>query len=141
MRIAIDMGNFVILTFLINFVWVASAHELVSDKCLHCLCLANTNCNWNIGCTDQGVCGGQAIGGPYFQDCNVPGRSYKGCANNRKCADTCVRNYMARYKKDCDGNGIINCWDFARIHRLGPFGCDGKLPPAYNQVLKKCLKK
>lgn len=37
-----------------------------------------------------------------------------------------MKNYMEKYKKDCNGDGFITCEDYAAIHRRGPRACSNK---------------
>lgn len=32
---------------------------------------------------------------------------------------------MQRFGKDCDGDGRVTCDDYVRIHKAGPYGCNG----------------
>lgn len=31
---------------------------------------------------------------------------------------------MTKWKKDCNHDGVIDCNDFAAIHKLGPHNCE-----------------
>lgn len=37
-----------------------------------------------------------------------------------------MKNYMEKYKKDCNGDGFLTCEDYAAIHRRGPRACSNK---------------
>ncbi|XP_046675156.1 lysozyme-like [Homalodisca vitripennis] len=135
--------NYLVLFLLSTLFCLSRQDQLVSDKCLYCLCVANTNCNLGTGCTkdEPQVCGPQAITKLYWIDCGELEDSYESCTNNLYCANECIENYMQRYKRDCDGNSEINCLDFAAIHRLGPSGClTSSLPEDYKNALVNCLK-
>ena len=43
-------------------------------------------------------------------------------------------------KQDCTGNGVIDCEDYLRIHRLGANGCTGALNSKYENRFKLCLQ-
>ena len=46
-------------------------------------------------------------------------------------------NYL--FLQDCDGDGLVNCDDFARIHSLGPLGCSGYLDAKYKYAYENCI--
>ncbi|CAL1277527.1 unnamed protein product [Larinioides sclopetarius] len=48
---------------------------------------------------------------------------FETCLSNKTCAEQAVRGYMRKYGQDCDRNGVIDCSDFARIHKLGYGQC------------------
>ncbi|CAL1277526.1 unnamed protein product [Larinioides sclopetarius] len=100
----------------------------VDQRCMECICQAVSNCDKSLKCYNAGdsayYCGPYAISWAYWHDGGRPG--YKGrahdfetCLNNKTCAEQAVRGYMRRYGRDCDRNGVIDCTDFARIHKLG----------------------
>lgn len=41
--------------------------------------------------------------------------------------------------QDCNGDGRIDCRDYAAIHRLGGYGCSAPLDPTYLGRFNKCL--
>ncbi|KAL3886265.1 hypothetical protein ACJMK2_026272 [Sinanodonta woodiana] len=95
----------------------------ISDQCLRCICNAESNCQARRCKMDVGSlsCGYFQIKEPYYQDCGRPGQDWKTCAKDYSCAETCVRNYMARYgpRSGCPET----CETYARIHNGGPRGC------------------
>jgi len=120
---------FVLICFLAccNFV----SADPMDSKCLQCLCEGMTTCDLSRGCIDN-MCGAYRLSEPYWIDgkrLTLPGDSpsnpnaFPNCAKEFSCAKKTVTNYMTRYAKDCDGNGVIDCLDYAMIHVLGPFGC------------------
>jgi hypothetical protein len=45
---------------------------------------------------------------------------------------------MKKFKQDCNGDGIINCLDYAAIHKLGGYGCKGYIPEDYKNKIDQC---
>jgi len=134
---------------LLSVAIVAVTSQEVSDKCLGCICEASTNCEQNHGCTEAGVCGPMLISWPFWADAGkyvIKGTSpndknaYSDCANDLYCSGATVRGYMAKYKKDCNGDGRIDCEDFARLHKLGYQSCDGSAitQSEYYSKFKSC---
>ncbi|EGI65126.1 hypothetical protein G5I_06304 [Acromyrmex echinatior] len=70
----------------------------------------------------------------------VWGASYAKCVNDPYCAAAAVQNYMTKFGHDCTGNGVIDCEDYLRIHRLGANGCTGALNSKYENRFKLCLR-
>jgi len=70
----------------------------ITDECLGCICQASTGCN-----RDQ---------------------AYSSCVNDMFCASETIRAYARTFGKDCNGDGVIDCEDYVRIHKLGPGNCD-----------------
>ncbi|XP_075209766.1 invertebrate-type lysozyme 3-like [Lycorma delicatula] len=123
------------------------SNEVISDKCVNCICIAISNCNQNLGC-DNGACGALRITEPFWIDAYRPvvgdddpysTGAYARCAIDKTCATKAEKNYMKRYKTDCNGDGKIECIDFALIHRLGPFGCNGTVDSSYTDAIKNCI--
>jgi hypothetical protein len=42
--------------------------------------------------------------------------------------------------QDCNGDGIVNCFDYAAIHRLGGYGCSGALDYNYQNKFMNCQR-
>lgn len=78
------------------------------------------------------VCGPYQINWEYWAEAGKPGNrgdlsgleNFQMCANNRECADQTVRDYITRWRKDCNEDGVIDCNDFAALHVAGPNQCD-----------------
>ncbi|XP_018028109.2 invertebrate-type lysozyme 3, partial [Hyalella azteca] len=51
--------------------------------------------------------------------------AFANCANDVFCAADTVINYMTKFRQDCNGDGLVDCEDFAYIHVLGGYGCRG----------------
>lgn len=119
----------------------------VSEICLGCICEAVSNCNQSLGCVGD-VCGVFKITWPYWADAGRPtlaqdksedDSAYGRCANEPYCAARAVQGYMAKYGQDCTGDGVIDCYDYAALHRLGGYGCRGNLDQAYRDKFNKCM--
>lgn len=65
--------------------------------------------------------------------------AYPNCVNEPYCAARAIQGYMKKYGQDCTGDGVINCYDYAAIHKFGGYGCRNELPVAYSRVLSECL--
>uniref|UniRef100_A0A1A9V5U6 lysozyme n=1 Tax=Glossina austeni TaxID=7395 RepID=A0A1A9V5U6_GLOAU len=48
---------------------------------------------------------------------------YVTCARNRICSEQTINNYMQRYSRDCNQDGIIDCQDYIALQVLGRNGC------------------
>ena len=66
--------------------------------------------------------------------------AYVRCVTDPYCAASTVQGYMAKFKKDCDGDNTITCFDYAKIHRLGGYGCEGNLDFNYQSRFMECLR-
>ncbi|XP_042897898.2 lysozyme 2 [Parasteatoda tepidariorum] len=127
--------------FLIVFAGLALAQQQPPSKkipemdhrCLDCICQASSNCDETLKCHTAGssyFCGPYVVSWAYWHDGGRPGdkgraHDFETCLNNRTCAEEAVRGYMRKYGQDCDANQYIDCWDFARIHKLGFGACGG----------------
>ncbi|KAG8177282.1 hypothetical protein JTE90_026729 [Oedothorax gibbosus] len=109
----------------------------VSQDCMECICKASSGCDETLKC-HQAVGGGGYLCGPYvvswayWYDGGRPGdkgkpEDFETCVTNRTCAEIAVRGYMLRYGRDCDDNKLIDCQDFARIHKLGFDQCSREI--------------
>ncbi|XP_043522476.1 lysozyme-like isoform X1 [Frieseomelitta varia] len=124
----------------------STGQEQVSKVCLGCICEVASGCNVTIGC-DESVCGPFRITWAYWVDAGKPTlndnakeNAYAQCVNDPYCAARAVQGYMAKFAKDCDGDGNINCYDFLRIHRFGGYGCSGNLNSKYENTFKLCMQ-
>ncbi|RWS14141.1 Lysozyme 1-like protein, partial [Dinothrombium tinctorium] len=102
-----------------------SGEEPVSDNCLSCICEASSGCDLSQKC-DSSFCGPYLISWAYWADGGKPGGDYVSCALNKKCAERAIQGYMSKWLSDCNSDGIIDCDDFAAIHKLGPTSCSSK---------------
>ncbi|KAI7685364.1 Lysozyme 3 [Sarcoptes scabiei] len=99
--------------------------EVVPYDCVQCLCHASSKCNLNKGC-DGAYCGPYLLSWGYWADGGQPGEEYASCTKQKECSEKAIQGYMSKWKKDCNGDGKIDCIDYALIHKLGPHGC-GKI--------------
>ncbi|XP_054714228.1 lysozyme-like [Uloborus diversus] len=105
----------------------------MDQRCLDCICQASSNCDESLKCHNAGqsyFCGPYVISWAYWHDGGRPGdkgraHDFETCLNNKTCAEQAVKGYMRKYGQDCDRSGQINCYDFARIHKLGFGSCGG----------------
>lgn len=65
--------------------------------------------------------------------------AYANCVNDPYCAANTIQNYMSKFGQDCNGDGGVDCYDYAAIHKLGGYGCKGELSYQYQSALDKCL--
>lgn len=42
--------------------------------------------------------------------------------------------------KDCNNDGLVNCWDYARIHKLGGYGCKAPLNADFDAKFTNCQR-
>ncbi|XP_069684582.1 lysozyme-like [Periplaneta americana] len=120
----------------------------VSDLCLGCICEAVSNCNQTLAC-DNTVCGLFRITWAYWADAGKPvliqdnkdtEGAYGRCTKDPYCAALTVQGYMAKFKQDCNNDGVVTCFDYAAIHRLGGYGCTGPLDYNYQNRFLECQR-
>ncbi|RWS30551.1 Destabilase-like protein [Leptotrombidium deliense] len=99
-----------------------NGEEPVSDNCLSCICEASSGCDLKKQCEGD-FCGAYLISWAYWSDGGKPGTDYISCALNKKCAERAIQGYMSKWLTDCNADGVIDCDDFAAIHKLGPQSC------------------
>lgn len=107
-----------------------------TPECLQCICHASSLCDFKLQCRTTRT--GSLLCGPYYMtlnywkdagqfgpdlDARKTTNLFRTCATEKECADKTVTSYMRRYVKDCDQDGEITCFDYARIHTAGPGGC------------------
>ncbi|KDR06499.1 uncharacterized protein LOC110840589 isoform X2 [Zootermopsis nevadensis] len=124
-------------------------NSLGLELCMGCICEATSNCNLTFHCT-RGFCGPFLISQLYWKEAGrpvIPGDhqnkkgAYIRCVTEPYCAAATVRHYLARYAQDCNGNGNIDCDDFARIHYMGGRQCTISMENlGYYQVFGACHK-
>lgn len=98
------------------------------ESCLECICLGSSGCNYQTKCEKDGECGPYKIDYAYWYEAGYPGYEgeeddFKKCVQIKECAETTVKQYVARYTKDCNDDGIIDCIDYAALHKSGPGEC------------------
>jgi len=130
----------IIAAFILT-VYYANAEAEVDPNCLGCMCEAATRCNASTEChtpyAGAYFCGPFHISWAYWADAgkpvlqhDVPERqgAFENCAKDLYCAATVVRRYMNNFTQDCDGDGVVTCKDYVRLHKLGRLGCSAALP-------------
>ncbi|KAL1461070.1 hypothetical protein WDU94_013001 [Cyamophila willieti] len=127
---------------------VTAQSQPIDQICLGCICHGMSLCNQTIGCNGD-TCGAFKITWAYWSDAGKPtingidpnsADGYSRCTNDPVCAGKAVENYMTKYSQDCNGDGAIDCRDYASIHRLGGYGCNAPLDPTYLARFNKCLQ-
>lgn len=122
---------------------VAPVHNngpnIVPSQCLRCMCAASTGCDLKRGCVGD-FCGPFLISWNYWSDAGRPGKDFISCALNLVCAEDTIQGYMRKWTRDCNGDGIVDCDDFAAIHKLGPNQCrsDSVTSTPYWREFEKC---
>ncbi|KAH8290637.1 hypothetical protein KR054_004648 [Drosophila jambulina] len=123
----------------------------VTEKCLTCICEAISGCNATAICTspEKGTCGIFRITWAYWVDAGkltVNGedpeseKAFQNCANDPHCAADLVQNYMKKFNQDCNGDGEMDCHDYARIHNLGAYGCTADPSYKYLSTFEECIE-
>ncbi|XP_013166586.1 PREDICTED: lysozyme 2-like [Papilio xuthus] len=112
----------------------------LSEACYRCLCYVSTECNTAHGCTG-GYCGPFNISRVYWSDAgrvtlldDDPQRNHawEDCARNYICAKRIVEGYLQKYGKDCNSDGVTDCFDFMMINGNGGNGCTSPLSKTEN---------
>ncbi|XP_026321248.1 invertebrate-type lysozyme 2-like isoform X2 [Hyposmocoma kahamanoa] len=125
---------------------MTTSNVTVTKECLACLCQAISGCKQGVRCEGV-VCGVYRITKGFWDDADrptLPGQSpeeddaYSNCAIDPYCAAQAVEGYMQRYAQDCNNDGVVNCYDYIAIHKLGPFGCSAPLQKSYLKVFNNC---
>nr|CAD7446248.1 unnamed protein product [Timema bartmani] len=107
----------------------------LSPACVRCLCEAATECNNTFACI-KGYCGPFYISKVYWIEAGRPvldeddperTRAYEDCATDITCAARILEAYMVKYGRDCNGDNVTNCDDYARIHYHGGTKCESPL--------------
>ena len=62
------------------------------------------------------------------------------CSTDLKCASRTVRSYMNAYARDCNGDGLITCDDYIRMHKFGAWSCNTEIDPAddFWKIYQEC---
>uniref|UniRef100_A0A6P7G3V8 lysozyme n=1 Tax=Diabrotica virgifera virgifera TaxID=50390 RepID=A0A6P7G3V8_DIAVI len=125
----------------------ASQQLPVTQACLGCICEAISNCNVTSGCSGE-VCGPFRITWAYWADAGKPtvkgvspedNNAYGSCATDTYCSALAVQGYMNKFQQDCNGDGKIDCDDYASIHTHGGYGCKGtNLPQPFGNRYYQC---
>uniref|UniRef100_A0A8D9FJS0 lysozyme n=1 Tax=Cacopsylla melanoneura TaxID=428564 RepID=A0A8D9FJS0_9HEMI len=143
-----ELFTLAILATVCFFVQVNAQSQPIDQICLGCICHGMSLCNQTIGCNGD-TCGAFKITWAYWSDAGKPtingidpnsAEAYSRCTSDAVCAGKAVEKYMTKYSQDCNGDGTIDCRDFAAIHRLGGYGCNAPLDPTYLGRFDKCLQ-
>jgi len=119
----------------------------VTDVCLGCICEASSGCDRSLKCGGD-VCGLFRITWGYWSDGGKPTQAgeavdspnaYANCVNEPYCAAKTIQGYMKKFGQDCNGDGRIDCYDYAAIHKMGGYGCKNELPVAYSKAFNECI--
>lgn len=110
----------------------------LSPNCLGCICEASSACNATIGCSTPYAgayfCGPFLISWAYWADAGKPvlqndnpdaKGAFENCVSDLYCAAETVRLYLGKFSTDCNNDRIVNCDDYARLHKLGGYSCTG----------------
>ncbi|MPC24667.1 Lysozyme [Portunus trituberculatus] len=129
-----------------------SADADVDANCLGCMCEAATRCNATTACHHSGggyFCGPFHISWAYWADAKKPvllhddpnrQGAFEDCAKDLYCSASVVRTYMKTFAQDCDGDGVITCKDYVRLHKLGRLGCSAPLPKdRFTSQFEECV--
>ncbi|XP_035787305.1 lysozyme-like [Anopheles albimanus] len=121
----------------------------VTDACLSCICEASSGCDASVRCSGD-VCGMFRITWAYWADAGKPVQSgdspdsqnaYANCTNEPYCAARTVQGYMRKFGQDCNGDGVIDCFDHAIIHKLGGYNCKNQVPIVYQSKIDECIQR
>lgn len=139
--------------FCLSAIYVSAEAE-VDANCLGCMCEAATRCNASTACHNSGggyFCGPFHISWAYWADAGKPVLlhddpnrlgAFEDCAKDLYCSATVVRQYMKKFAKDCDGDGVVTCKDYVRLHKLGRQGCTVPLPQdRFTTQFEECAKR
>ncbi|XP_053211823.1 uncharacterized protein LOC128395419 isoform X2 [Panonychus citri] len=120
----------------------------LDDQCLNCICQASSGCNiTRTHCPNGSGCGPYQIDLTYVRDAGgelLTDDGFNDCANDRECSESIVKNYIERNVLDCNGDEILDCTDFALVHKLGRTNCrqsrdiDAFLDSAYWSEFQGC---
>ncbi|XP_014219639.1 lysozyme-like [Copidosoma floridanum] len=117
----------------------------ITQACLGCICDAASGCNTTIGCTGD-VCGPFRITKIYWTDGGKPSIDGESDGDDSGLVISLFIVYKNNHDEilknivqwDCNGDGTIDCNDYARIHHLGGFGCTGALDETYENTFTYC---
>ncbi|XP_064487328.1 invertebrate-type lysozyme 2-like [Ornithodoros turicata] len=142
-------GRAILASILVLFssgAWAQNVDD-ITRQCLDCICYASTKCDLKTACHNAGpnayFCGPYQISYAYWADAGKPGNfdHFEKCLKDVRCSETAVVNYMNKWGTDCDGDGQVTCFDYARMHKAGRYGCDGKWVDGteYWKLFEECM--
>ncbi|KRT81214.1 hypothetical protein AMK59_6097, partial [Oryctes borbonicus] len=103
----------------------------LTPKCLNCLCHAATGCDMRLGCV-KGYCGPYKISRLFWidggrevlpEDDAERAGAFEDCALQPQCAQRIITNYLEKYARDCNSDGLTNCTDYLMINFNGGYQC------------------
>ncbi|XP_046688119.1 invertebrate-type lysozyme 3-like [Homalodisca vitripennis] len=107
-----------------------------------------SGCNLTRGCAEDD-CGMFRITRLYWVDAGQPtlqlddpktDGAYQRCTLDPVCAARTVRGYMNKFiDKDCNGDGTVDCMDYAASHFLSGYSCSAPLDNDYAKTMRSCL--
>ncbi|XP_028161325.1 uncharacterized protein LOC114353494 [Ostrinia furnacalis] len=112
----------------------------LNNACYACLCHVATMCDMSNGCVG-GYCGPYNISRVYWVDAgmvvlpdDVPERNHawSDCARSFSCAKRIIAGYLVKFGKDCNGDGVTNCFDYMMVNGNGGYGCHAPLNRSAN---------
>jgi hypothetical protein len=120
----------------------------LSRECMECICDASSGCNQQATCPVDDpssnhlprTCGPYQFDRTYWTLSGRPGRSFESCANEKSCAEESVGRFVHQMSFDCNEDGVIDCLDYAAIHRAGPKSCNSQwfLESPYWSSFEQC---
>ncbi|XP_013200891.1 lysozyme 1 isoform X2 [Amyelois transitella] len=102
----------------------------LNEACFRCLCHV-VGCDMSHGCSG-GYCGPFYISRVYWVDAGKPTlpdddanrtEAFQDCARDYYCSIRIVESYMAKFGKDCNNDGVTNCYDYMMINYHGGAAC------------------
>ncbi|KAM3965827.1 lysozyme [Aphomia sociella] len=106
----------------------------LNGTCLRCLCHV-AGCDMSHGCSG-GYCGPFYMSRLYWIDAGKPtlenddperDEAFDDCARDYFCSIRVVESYMAKYGKDCNNDGVTDCFDYMMINYHGGRACSEPL--------------
>ncbi|XP_075980548.1 lysozyme-like isoform X1 [Anticarsia gemmatalis] len=106
----------------------------LNDTCIRCLCHV-TGCDFTRGCS-EGYCGPFFISRVYWVDADKPvlpdddparKEAFEDCAKDYHCSIKIIQSYMTNFGKDCNGDGVTDCFDYMMINYHGGRVCSTPL--------------
>ncbi|XP_046969446.1 lysozyme-like [Vanessa cardui] len=118
--------------------WTNSAGVFIpnlTEACYRCLCHVSTRCLTSHECTG-GYCGPFNISKVYWIDSGkvtlpdddpIRSHAWEDCARSYYCSKRIIEGYLEKFGKDCNGDGVTNCFDYMMINGNGGYGCTAPL--------------
>ena len=102
----------------------------MSSECMECICEAASGCNLEAKCTGLPLdetgrtCGPFQLSSNYWRLGGRIGGDFETCVTEKECAEKTVTRFIQRMAFDCNEDGVVDCLDYAAIHRAGPKSCN-----------------